>query len=73
MEQTITMSAIAALAKPVCDQLSLPRRLHGAPAGVPAALTARRIGQVDRGPGPDGQRPATLDPEHPLMGPHPTD
>lgn len=73
MEETITMSTIAALAKPVRDQLSLPRRLYGAPAGAPVALTARRIVQGDRGPGRDGQRPATLDPEHPLMGPHPTE
>lgn len=64
------MSTIAALAKPVRDQMSLPPRQLGAPAG---ALTARRIVQAGRGPGGDGQRPAMLDPEHPLMGPHPTD
>lgn len=67
------MSTRAALAEPARDQMSQPRRLRGAPAGVPAALTARRIVPVDRGPGRDRQRRAAIDPEHPLMGPHPTD
>lgn len=71
------MSTITALARPARGQPNLPRQQVGAPEGVLTARTGRRIVQMDRSPGRDagraGQRPATLDPEHPLMGPHPTD